>query len=185
MGYYLPARTVTLPCGDRRKILVKIHLSQDHLQQFRNIERTSLECCSGMKFAMVKISRSRVLDYFSGYSSMIMEIGASPRWTNHFDTEDEMIAVVFRILAKQKQAYDLGRVLAHIRSGSGCYFFDLELTAKEAESLGYPRPLRTRPRASNAFQNSDLEKTDLSHFADERGHSGLVDLAKTLTHSRE
>jgi hypothetical protein len=91
-----------------------------------------------MKFAMVKISRSRDPDHRCEYSSMIMEIGASPRWTSNFDSENEMIAVVFRLLAKQEQPPDLRRVLNQITNGTGYYFFDLDLTSEEAESLGYP-----------------------------------------------
>jgi len=91
-----------------------------------------------MKFAMVKISRSRDLDRPCAYSSTVMEIGASPRWTNSFDSEEEMIAVVFRLLAKQEQPSDVRRVLDQITNGIDCYFFDLDLTTKEAKSLGFP-----------------------------------------------
>jgi hypothetical protein len=69
---------------------------------------------------------------------MIMEIGASPAWTNNFDSENEMISVVFRLLAKREPPPDLRRVLNQITNGSGYYFFDLDLTSEEAESLGYP-----------------------------------------------
>jgi hypothetical protein len=91
-----------------------------------------------MKFAMVKISRSRNANHNCGYSSMIMEIGASPKWTNNFESQDEIIAVVIRLLAKQKRSDDVHNVLHQITNG-GYYFFDLDLTDKEAESLGYPR----------------------------------------------
>jgi hypothetical protein len=92
-----------------------------------------------MKFAMVKISRSRNANHNCGYSSMIMEIGASPKWTNNFESQDEIIAVVIRLLAKQKRSDDVHNVLHQITNG-GYYFFDLDLTAEEAESLGY-RPI--------------------------------------------
>jgi hypothetical protein len=91
-----------------------------------------------MKFAMVKISRLR-RNPSRLYESMIMEMGASRRWTGNFDNENEMIAVVFRLLAKQEPPPDLRRVLNQITNGSGYYFFDLDLTSEEAESLGYPR----------------------------------------------
>ena len=91
-----------------------------------------------MKFAMVKISRARRNpSRLFPYESMIMAMGASPRWTGHFDSENEMIAVVFRLLAKQEPPPDLRRVLDQITNGTGYYFFDLDLTSEEAESLGY------------------------------------------------
>jgi hypothetical protein len=95
--------------------------------------------CTEMKFAMVKISRSRNRNQSCAYSSMIMQIGASPKWTNNFASEDEMLAVVIRLLAKQNRPDDLHRVL-HQSTNGGYYFFDLDLTAEEAESLGY-RPI--------------------------------------------
>ena len=69
---------------------------------------------------------------------MIIKIGASTKWTNNFDCEDDMKAVVTRLLAREGRAYDLWRVIDQIRVGGSYYFFDLDLTAKEAESLGLP-----------------------------------------------
>ena len=62
-----------------------------------------------MKFAIVKFSESRNRNRHHAYSSMIMEIGASPKWTTNFDNEEEMVAVVRLLLAKQKQPDDLNR----------------------------------------------------------------------------
>jgi hypothetical protein len=39
---------------------------------------------------------------------------------------------------EQEQPYDLWPVLDQITNGNGYYFFDLDLTPKEAQSLGYP-----------------------------------------------
>jgi hypothetical protein len=91
-----------------------------------------------MIFALVKISGSRTRDHTYAYQSMIMEIGVSAKWTKNFQSEDEMKAVVIRLMAKQWRPYDLRRVIDQIRVG-GYYFFDLDLTAEEAESLGFPR----------------------------------------------
>jgi hypothetical protein len=50
-----------------------------------------------------------------------------------------MIEAVMSLLAKKSRPDDhLARVLDQITNG-GYYFFDLELTVKEAESLGYCR----------------------------------------------
>ena len=70
---------------------------------------------------------------------MIIKIGASTKWTHNFDSEDEMKAVVIHLMARQgRSLYDLPRVIDQIRVGGSYYFFDLDLTAKEAESLGLP-----------------------------------------------
>src|SRR5215813_11174943 len=91
-----------------------------------------------MIFALVKISSSRPRNYSYAYQSVIMEMGASTKWINHFGSEDEMIAVVKCLLAKQNQGDQIRRVVDHIRHGD-YYFFDLDLTAKEAESLGWKK----------------------------------------------
>jgi hypothetical protein len=94
-----------------------------------------------MLFALLKISGAKLRDGYE-YKSVIMERGASPKFVTEFSSEDEMIAVVNRILARQKKQRDAGRVadvrsvLNQVRNG-GYYFFDLDLTPKEAESLGW------------------------------------------------
>jgi hypothetical protein len=65
-----------------------------------------------------------------------MEMGASPKWTNTFESEGEMITIMNGILARQKKQGDVRRVLGQIRGG-GFYFFDLDLTREEAVSLGW------------------------------------------------
>ena len=90
-----------------------------------------------MKFAIVKFSGLRGRNHLCAYESMLMEMGASSRWTHSFDREDDMIEVVVRLLARQGRHDDLPYVLDQIRNG-GYYFFDLLLTPQEAESLGYP-----------------------------------------------
>ena len=93
-----------------------------------------------MTFASVKISSSQPRNRGYTYSSTLMEVGASAEYFNSFQSEIEMIATVYDILTKQKRQDDLSRVLGQIRDG-GYYFFDLDLTEEEAESLGYnPNP---------------------------------------------
>ena len=65
-----------------------------------------------------------------------METGASAKWTNTFESEGEMIAIVNGVLARQKRQSDVRSVLDKIRD-CGFYFFDLDLTTEEAESLGW------------------------------------------------
>ena len=89
-----------------------------------------------MKFAMVKFKASKNRDRLCAYESMLMEVGASPKWTRSFESEDNMTEFVVRLLARQGRNDDLRPVLDQIRNG-GYYFFDLHLTPQEAESLGY------------------------------------------------
>jgi hypothetical protein len=72
----------------------------------------------------------------SAYCSTMMEIGASTKCTIPFESEGDMIAIMNGILAKRKVRYDVTRVLDKVRHG-GYYFFDLDLTREEAESLGW------------------------------------------------
>ena len=65
-----------------------------------------------------------------------METGASAKWTNPFESEDEMITVMNGILASQKKGGDVRRLLNKIRDDCH-YFFDLDLTSEEAETLGW------------------------------------------------
>jgi hypothetical protein len=92
----------------------------------------------GMIFALVKFSCSKTHHKRYVYESMIMEKGGSPKWTNVFESEHEMIEVISRILAKQKWRNRLELTPNQIRL-NGQYFFDLELTREEAESLGWKK----------------------------------------------
>ena len=91
-----------------------------------------------MIFALLKISGSRTGDHSYVYSSTIMEMGASAKWTKTFESESVMIATLNDILAKQKRRghCDIRYALNKIRDGE-VYFFDLDLTREEAESLGW------------------------------------------------
>jgi hypothetical protein len=91
-----------------------------------------------MIFALVKISGSRHGDHGYTYDSVIMEKGASAKWTNAFESEDEMIAVMNSILARRKRSEDVRHLLNKIRSGD-YYFFDLDLTPEQAEALGWKK----------------------------------------------
>lgn len=98
-----------------------------------------------MIFALVKISGSRDGNHSYAYYSMIMEVGASAKWTNAFLSEEEMIAVMNGILARQKKGGDVRYFLNKIRDGEH-YFFDLDLTSEEAEALGWKRtPITMNP----------------------------------------
>jgi hypothetical protein len=67
---------------------------------------------------------------------MIMETGASAKWTHTFESEHEMFAVLSPILARQKRRTGVPLMPDKVRLG-GQYFFDLDLTQKEAEFLGW------------------------------------------------
>jgi hypothetical protein len=58
----------------------------------------------------------------------------SPKWTNTFASEDEMIAVVNGILGRQRTRCDVRQVIEKIRTGER-FFFDLDMTRREAEAL--------------------------------------------------
>jgi hypothetical protein len=97
-----------------------------------------------MNFALVKFSSSPSRNRSYPYSSMIMEIGASAKYTHPFGSEHEMVATVHDMLAKQKRHDDLSRVLNKVGDG-GYHFFDLELTREEAESLGWNDSVQWEP----------------------------------------
>jgi hypothetical protein len=92
-----------------------------------------------MIFALVKISGFNTSDQNYTYRTVIMEKGASAKWANNFYTEDDLIAVVNPILARQRIPDDVQLLLSRIRHGDERYFFDLDLSAQEAESLGWQR----------------------------------------------
>ncbi|HUO15508.1 MAG TPA: hypothetical protein VMX38_11025 [Verrucomicrobiae bacterium] len=89
-----------------------------------------------MRFSMIKITRSGWENGTYTYESMIMERGASQPWKNTFDSEYELVAILNDILARQKRCKEVGRVLDLLRRGEH-YFFDLDLTREQAESLGW------------------------------------------------
>ena len=91
-----------------------------------------------MIFALVKLTCSKTHDKSYVYESTIMERGGSPKWTNVFESEHEMIVVLNRILAKQRRCSGVQLLVNEIRV-SGQYFFDLNLTQEEAESLGWKK----------------------------------------------
>lgn len=89
-----------------------------------------------MIFALIKFSRSKTHDNRYVYESVIMEMGGSARQSHVFQSEHEMIAIADRILAKQKRLKD-ARLLPNQIRLSEQYFFGLDLTQEEAESLGW------------------------------------------------
>ena len=89
-----------------------------------------------MIFALLKISGSRTGSHSYTYSSTLMEMGASDKWNKAFESESSMIASINAILARQKRRLDVRYALNKIRDGE-FYFFDLDLTPEEAESLGW------------------------------------------------
>lgn len=91
-----------------------------------------------MNFSMVKICGSRHSNGDIRYESMIMEKGASERWKNTFESQYELVSIVNNILARQKKRRENGRFLTTIQDETH-YFFDLDLTEEQAESLGWRR----------------------------------------------
>jgi hypothetical protein len=91
-----------------------------------------------MIFALIKVCGTRQRDHGYGYYSVIMETGASAKWSKAFESEDEMITVMNGILASQKKNGDVRQFLNEIRYGHH-YFFDLDLTSEEAEALGWEK----------------------------------------------
>lgn len=65
-----------------------------------------------------------------------MEKGASTPWKSFFDSEYEMLSIMNDVLARQKGDKDIRHVLTAIRGGEH-YFFDVDLTFEQAESLGF------------------------------------------------
>jgi hypothetical protein len=124
----------------------KLTFDHVHGQYFlRRIESTS--AFTSVEFPVSKLERksseiaeirrgSIVRNHTYAYRSVIMEMGASAKWTSIFESEGEMIAIVNGVLARQKRQSDVRSVLDKIRD-CGFYFFDLDLTTEEAESLGW------------------------------------------------
>jgi hypothetical protein len=101
-----------------------------------------------MKFSMIKISGSKQRDGDYLYESMIMEMGASTPWRNTFESEFEMVSIMNDILARQKRDRDIRHVLSMVHGGEH-YFFDLDLTEKQAEALGWQPALELDLVAAN------------------------------------
>src|SRR5690349_13306605 len=91
-----------------------------------------------MNFSMVKICGSRRVDGDIEYESIIMRKGASTPWKNTFENQYEMVSIMNDILTRQKKGRETRHVLNRIDEGE-YYFFDLELTEEQAESLGWQR----------------------------------------------
>src|SRR3974377_2430521 len=89
-----------------------------------------------MKFSMIKIRASKQTDGDYLYESMIMEMGASTPWRNTFESEFEIVSIMNDILARQKRDRDIRHVLGRVLEGEH-YFFDLDLTEVQAETLGW------------------------------------------------
>ena len=71
-----------------------------------------------MIFALIKIGGTRHGNHSYAYYSLIMEKGASPKYTNIFESEDEMITVINRILARQRKGGDVRQFLNEMWSCS-------------------------------------------------------------------
>lgn len=91
-----------------------------------------------MNFSMIKICGSRQSDGDSRFESMIMEKGASTPWSNTFESQYELVSIMNDILSRQKRSKDARHVLGTIQGGPH-YFFDLDLTEEQAQSLGWRR----------------------------------------------
>jgi hypothetical protein len=91
-----------------------------------------------MNFSMVKICGTKQSNGEIRYESTIMEKGASTPWKNSFESQYELVSIMNHILARQKKARDVRHVLSAMDDGTH-YFFDLDLTGKQAESLGWRR----------------------------------------------
>jgi hypothetical protein len=90
-----------------------------------------------MKFALIKINGSKSQNQNYVYSSTIMEMGASPKWTKSFKSENEIIDILSCLLSKQDRPDNVGQVLSKLRKNGEYYFFDLNLTHEEAGWLGW------------------------------------------------
>src|SRR5215469_9385714 len=105
-----------------------------------------------MKVALLKISASRVSNHLYTYNSMIMEMGASPKWTNTFESEEEMVRFMNRILSKQKAHCDVRLALEKIRK-EGLYLYDLSLLPEEARALGWRPAAFPKPPSHDASRS--------------------------------
>jgi hypothetical protein len=87
---------------------------------------------------MIKIVGSRRPSGSYEYESTIMELGGSTRWKSAFESQDEMTSTMNAILARQKRDHDVRLFMSDIHAG-GHYFFDVDLTEEQAESLGWQK----------------------------------------------
>ena len=92
-----------------------------------------------MRFAMIKIVGCRQTSGSYEYEATIMELGGSTRWNSAFESQDEMTSTMNAILARQKRDHDVRLFMDDIHAG-GHYFFDVDLTEEQAESLGWRKP---------------------------------------------
>lgn len=89
-----------------------------------------------MRFSMIKISSLKEPDGSFKYESMIMERGASTPWQGTFESEYHMVSIMNDILARQRRAVDVRHLLSNIQQGEH-YFFDVDLTERQADLLGW------------------------------------------------
>lgn len=91
-----------------------------------------------MRFSMIKIVGAGQANGMYEYEATSMEMAGSTPWKKTFDSRHELVSVMNGIFATQKRQQDVRRVMSKILQG-GQYFFDVELTDKQAESLGWQR----------------------------------------------
>jgi hypothetical protein len=108
-----------------------------------------------MRFSLLKLSASKQHNGDYHYVSKAMELGGSPAFTSTFHSANEMISLMNEILALQKKSYaHVGSMVERIRN-EGIYFFDVELTKRQAELLGW-RPQQgevSSPRETKQLQD--------------------------------
>lgn len=97
-----------------------------------------------MRFSMIKISSLKERDGSFKYHSMIMEQAASTPLRRTFESEYHMVSTMNDILARQRRAVDVRHLLSNIQQGEH-YFFDLDLTEKQADLLGWKKTAEVAP----------------------------------------
>ena len=85
---------------------------------------------------MLKIRYLKDADRTPKFESVLMEQGGSPPWRADFDDETELLSLMNGVLARQK-SYSNVRLLSGYFRTVDRYFFDLDLTQEQAESLGW------------------------------------------------
>src|SRR5215469_14738765 len=100
-----------------------------------------------MRFSLVKLSAFKQQNGDYRYFSKVMELGGSPVHSNTFKSANEMIKVMNEILAMQRKSYiHVGSMVERIRD-QGVYFFDLEMTKRQAGLLGWSSQEKNVPKA--------------------------------------
>jgi hypothetical protein len=93
---------------------------------------------------MIKISSLKEPDGSYKYESMIMEQGASAPCKQPFESEYHMVSTMNDILARQRRAVDVRHLLSNIQQGEH-YFFDVDLTERQADLLGWKNSAEVGP----------------------------------------